>query len=265
MYYKKTSTLKVLFINSLFFIAFCFPMLVCAENKVKQECVTYDEPLTKTNNILFVDVRAQQFFNIKNIPNSINVPLQLVSTKAFLKDKQVVLVGNGWNEQVLMDDCLSLKNNGYKSIRVLAGGITSWFKRKNIPLKRAFISLSSKEFFNNKLEKKFVPFVISNSTKKQITAVLPYAKIVSLETSKKQLLKGFARLGKGINPIVIFSDASPVIDAAINDYLRKPLRKMYYFEGGFNAYKQVDKLNKMTTASNQHKRLSTKKPVSCAN
>lgn len=262
MYYKKNIILKFF---SLFCLVFCFTPLAFSANKIERECITSVESLTQTKEVLFVDVRAQQFFKMSRIPNSINVPLQLVSTKSFLKNKDVVLVGNGWNEKALIDGCNKLKNKGYKSVKVLVGGITSWFKMKNKWLKKTLISLSSKEFFNNKSEKKFVPFVISSSAKKQIATALPHAKIYPLKVTKKQLLKGLNGLGKGANPIVIFSENNQIVDFAINDYLRKPLRKIYYFEGGFSGYKTLKDLNEMTAMSNQHKRLSTKKPVSCAN
>lgn len=234
----------------------------------KEHCLISMKTLKKPkklNNLLFIDVRSNHIFNKKHIPNSINVPLQLTDTKAFLKNKNVVLVGNGWNEPLLIEKCIQLKIKGFKSVKVLSGGIISWFKSQKKLSKRALVSLTSKDFFNNKFEKKFVPYVISDKNKSLIRASLPHAKVISLKATKKQLLDRFKHLGKGINPIVIFSDVSPVIDAAINDYLHKPKRKMYYFEGGFNAYKQVDELNKMTSVSNQHKRLSTKKPISCAN
>jgi len=270
---------KYTYINILFFIvAYSSSTLILAGTKtIQQHCIVTVDSIIKPQSFIYVDVRNELIFNKVHISNSINIPLSLIKTKTFLKNKTTILVGNGWNEQSLIDECISLKNNGFKSVKVLAGGIVSLFAKGNNGVRFEFInnkssqtpllliSLTSKEFFNNKLEKKFVPLVISNSTKKQITATLPHAKIYSLITTKKQLLNGLKRLGKGSNPIVIFSDNNTIVDAAINDYLRKPLRKIYFFEGGFNTYYMVNNLNKMTAVSNQHKRLSTKKPVSCAN
>ena len=222
------------------------------------------------NNTLFIDVRNKQIFSKKHIPGSINIPLQLISTKAFLKNKNVILIGNGWNESSLIQKSMQLKTKGFKSVKVLTGGIISWFKKNNDLSKRTLISLTSKEFFNVDIEKKFIPVVILNenvSTKlnKQIAEILPHARIMSRKQTNKQLLSNIKRIGKGNNPIVIFSNTAPVIDKTINDYLRKPLRKIYFFEGGFDAYIKVSNLNKMTALSNHKKRLSTKKPVSCAN
>ena len=236
--------------------------------ETSEGCLVTVDTLNKAehaNNTLFIDIRNKKTFNAKHISGSINIPLELIATKSFLKNKNVILVGSGWNESSLLDTCSQLKRKGYKSVRVLTGGIISWFiKQKNVP-KRTLISLTSKEFFDVSFEKKFVPFVVSNIKKNQIDAVLPLAKTASLKATKKQLLSGFNRLGSGNNPIVIFSDAMSNMDGAIDAYMRKPLRKMYYFEGGFDVYQKVTNLNKMTALSNKSKRLSTKKPVSCAN
>lgn len=239
----------------------------------QQECLISVALLNKSkqkNNHLFIDIRNNQTFNKKHILGSINIPLELITTKSFLKNKNIVLVGNGWDESSLLDKCAQLKSKGFTSVRVLTGGIISWFLKQHKVSKRSLISVSSKEFFNVNIEKKFVPVVIldkniSNKEKINIKAVLPHAKIVSLKTTRKQLLNRFNRLGKGNNPIVIFSDSMSTVDEAINHYHRNPLRQMYYFEGGFDTYQKVTNLNKMTALSNQKKRLSTKKPVSCAN
>lgn len=259
-------SLKYIYINIVICLTvYVFSTPIYADIKEQQQCTFHAEFFKKTSDIIFVDVRDKQFFNKKHISSSINIPLDLIKTKAFLKNKITILVGNGWNEQLLIDKCIQLKGKGFKSIKVVAGGIISWFKSQKELSKRTLISLSSKEFFNNKTEKKFVPFVISDKNKKLIKTALPYAKIVSPKATKRQLLKKLNRIGKGANPIVIFSDNSPIVDAAINDYLKKPLRKIYYFEGGFDAYYKVNNLNKMTALSNKNKRFSTKKPVSCAN
>lgn len=275
MLYRKLMFPEAMYLSSLFCIlATSIPTQLVAEPKSKtHKCTISVRSLKNTTSPqapLFVDVRDKRFFNKKYISGSINVPLTLIHTKTFLKNKNVILIGNGWNEPSLTEKCGQLKDQGFTSVKVLAGGIFSWFKHQKKTSKRTLISLTAHEFFSLKMEKKFVPVVIldkalSPSTRKEVTTMLAHAKLYSLKTTKRQLLKGLHRLGKGGNHIVIFSDTNPIVDAALNDYLNKPLRKVYYFEGGFNAYKQVYELNKLTAVSNQHKRLSTKKPVSCAN
>lgn len=263
---KKSSSLRAVYTYSLFFIFMCgISVLSHADTKVKQKCLINTETIKKRQNILFVDVRGKQIFSKKHILNSINVPLSLIKTQLFLKNRKIILIGNGWNEQALLDEFTSLEKSGFNSVTVLAGGIISWFKIKKSESKKDLISLTPKEFFNNKVEKKFVPFVISDNNIKLIKTTLPHAKTVSSKETKRQLLKRLKNLGKGNNPIIIFSSYNPNVDAALNNYLRKPLRKIYYFEGGFNAYYEANNLNKMTSLSNKSKRLSTKKPVSCAN
>ena len=239
----------------------------------QNKCLVSIDSLNKAKNLntlLYVDVRDASSFNTKHILNSINIPYHLLEIKSFLKAKKVILIGNGWNESALIEKCDDLLNSGFKSVRVLTGGIISWFNKKNKVSKRELVTLTAKEFFNNNTEKKFVPVVLLNKEpgskqKKEIYSVLPHAKIISLKKSKKQLVQNLKALGKGANPIVIFSNTRYVVDATVNEYYRNPLRKMFYFEGGYDAYHEIIKLNKMTALGNDKKRLSTKKPVSCAN
>ena len=271
MYCKKFKLHKYTYIYILFFaLVYSFTTSVYALVTTNKQCLVYTDDLKKAKNILFVDVRNGDSFNKKNITGSINIPPDLIKTKTFLKNKNIILIGTGWNKEILIEQCIQLKKQGFKSVNVLAGGILNgvrldYFNKSSLTPFRMLISLTPNEFFNNKSEKKFVPFVISNESQKQIKTALPHAKIFPLKTNKRQLLKGLKKIGKGTNPIVIFSENSVIVDEAIADYLGKPLRQIYYFKGGFNAYKKVNDLNKMTALSNKNKRFSTKKPVSCAN
>lgn len=265
MVHKSTFLLKNIYLGILLCIPiYCISVPSYAKTN-EQKCTVHVKYIKKLKNTIIVDVRDKKYFKIKKVANSINIPLKLIKTKSFLKNKKTLIMGNGWNEHLLIDECMKLKKNGFKSVSVLSGGVVSWYKGNNNILKRNLILLSSKEFLNNNIEKKFVPFIVSNKSKKQINITLPHAKIYTTKVTKRQLLKGLNRLGKGENPVVIFSENNHIVDTVINNYLKKPLRKIYYFEGGFDAYERIYNLNKMITISNKNKRISTKKPVSCSN
>lgn len=113
----------------------------------KEKCLVTVSTIKKSKpmtNTLFIDVRNSHTFNEKHIPNSINIPLQLTATKAFLKNKDVILVGNGWNEPSLIQKCIQLKTKGFKSVKVLTGGIISWFK-SDMTLPKFYLSLKTKK------------------------------------------------------------------------------------------------------------------------
>jgi len=265
MIYRKKQYLKYLYANiSLCVFLFSSTAIHAEINITQKGCAVQAKQLKNNKDILFVDVRRKADFERGSILGSINISLTSLHTKAFLKNKKIILIGHGWNEHFLNLKCAELKTKGFKSVRVLSGGIVSWFKNKNKAGLSNLVSLSAVDFFNGS-NKKFVPFVISDKNQKTINAVLPYAKVYPNKVEQKQLLKGMKQLGKGDNPLVIFSDKSLMVDAAISAYLKTSLRKIFYYEAGFENYKKMNKLNKITAMSNQRQRLTTKKPVSCAN
>ncbi|WP_436021661.1 rhodanese-like domain-containing protein [Rhizobacter sp. LjRoot28] len=54
------------------------------------------------------------------------MPLSAVRTKAFLRDKTVVLLGNGRMERELYEACGALLEQGFARVRVLQGGVPNW-------------------------------------------------------------------------------------------------------------------------------------------
>lgn len=76
--------------------------------------------------VLLVDVRADESFSRVRIPRSVNIPLFAVKSKTFLRDKDVILVNEGFQASILEQECRALRAGGIKSVRVLEGGIISW-------------------------------------------------------------------------------------------------------------------------------------------
>ncbi len=76
--------------------------------------------------VLFVDVRHSASFSRVRIPRSVNIPLFAVKSKVFLRDKNIVLVNEGFQASVLEQECRALRAGGMKTVRVLGGGIVSW-------------------------------------------------------------------------------------------------------------------------------------------
>ena len=73
-----------------------------------------------------VDVRAPKEFDRYHIADSINIPLHLVKTKAFLKKQSVVLVNEGRSTIALEKTCADLKQSGFEQVAVLEGGLFGW-------------------------------------------------------------------------------------------------------------------------------------------
>lgn len=76
--------------------------------------------------VFLVDVRPGASFSRVRIPRSVNIPLFAVKSKTFLRDKDVVIVNDGFQASILEQECQALLAGGMKSVRVLEGGIVSW-------------------------------------------------------------------------------------------------------------------------------------------
>ena len=76
--------------------------------------------------VAYIDVRRPVAYFAAHIPKSRNLPLYLVQAESALKNKDVVLVHDGASDDECLDRCLDLAARGFKSVRVLAGGIRGW-------------------------------------------------------------------------------------------------------------------------------------------
>jgi rhodanese-related sulfurtransferase len=75
---------------------------------------------------VFIDVRNTMEFRVCQIPKSLNLPIHLIQTRRDLKMRELVLVHDGVNDRECLDRCLDLKDKGFRSVRVLEGGIRKW-------------------------------------------------------------------------------------------------------------------------------------------
>jgi len=75
---------------------------------------------------MFIDVRQQGQFQRFHIPGSANLPAGSLVHKPTLKNKEILLVGDGKTERELYSVCGQLKQSGFSSVRVLAGGMASY-------------------------------------------------------------------------------------------------------------------------------------------
>ena len=75
---------------------------------------------------LFVDIRLAQEYESFRIPGSLNIPLHAVRSKAFLKNKEFILLDAGHDYATLAKGCAALIEQGFAGAKVLAGGLVAW-------------------------------------------------------------------------------------------------------------------------------------------
>lgn len=100
---------------------------------------------SKSSEPVFVDLRSKSDFMRSHIDGSLSMSSSELRTKSFLRNKLVVLLGDGKAEAELYELCSELKNSGFKQTKVLKGGIGTWIldKRPVSGITPDYIDLSS--------------------------------------------------------------------------------------------------------------------------
>lgn len=77
-----------------------------------------------------IDLRSPAEYLAWHAPNSINLTLTEVLTKPFLRDKLIVLMGSGKLEAESHHACIRLKQEGFRRVFVVRGGILGWMQHE---------------------------------------------------------------------------------------------------------------------------------------
>ncbi|MFZ2313994.1 MAG: rhodanese-like domain-containing protein, partial [Methylobacter sp.] len=100
-----------------------------AEVKPDLSCVINPADLAhklKSPGTVLVDTRSAMDFAEFHIEGAMNISATELRSKSFLRDKSVVLIGNGKAERELYIECRRLKSTGFRRVNVLRGGMPAW-------------------------------------------------------------------------------------------------------------------------------------------
>lgn len=82
--------------------------------------------LLKFSDTVLIDTRKSADFVNFHIDGAMNLSPDELRSKPFLRNNAVILIGNGKAEREHYIDCNRLKENGFKQVRVLQGGMPAW-------------------------------------------------------------------------------------------------------------------------------------------
>lgn len=82
--------------------------------------------LVKAGQVTVVDTRTSLEHAQFHINSALNMPTAEVIYKTQLRNKPIVLVGNGKLDRELYSTCTDLKAKGFNSVKVLQGGMPAW-------------------------------------------------------------------------------------------------------------------------------------------
>lgn len=124
------------------FLAVLFPVITVAANSpsVTDNSARCEESvsaslgnLTAPNTIL-IDVREAKYYNLFHIEHSLNIKPHQIATKSYLKNKNVILIGNGYHQTSLHKKCRALKQSGFVSVSVLKGGVQAFVRNNRVKI-----------------------------------------------------------------------------------------------------------------------------------
>ncbi|MBS1196693.1 MAG: hypothetical protein H6R18_478 [Proteobacteria bacterium] len=73
-----------------------------------------------------VDTRTSGEFSGFHANGALNLEVGALRAKSYLRDKKLLLAGNGKTERELYIACANLKKMGFKQVRLLRGGMPAW-------------------------------------------------------------------------------------------------------------------------------------------
>jgi rhodanese-related sulfurtransferase len=131
---------------------------------------------------LLVDVRSAPERELATLDNALQLPASQLAGKPFLKDKTLVLLGNGKAERELYVACAGLKAQGFRDVRVLQGGLPAWLASgrpllSRSPLANEVPRLSAPELW---LEGHFdANLVLAVPGQARVQAALPQVRVIA--------------------------------------------------------------------------------------
>jgi rhodanese-related sulfurtransferase len=79
-----------------------------------------------SGDLLVADLRPSREFEGIRIPGSVNFPVRELKTKLYLRERRLLLVDRGYRGPELEAACRNMRDSGFHTVRVLAGGLEAW-------------------------------------------------------------------------------------------------------------------------------------------
>lgn len=211
----------------------------------------------------FVDVRKKAEFQQLRIPGAIRVPVHFVKTKAYLKNKKIVLINNGFSRQPLVSACKDLNNRGFDA-RILSGGLNAWVG-KGLPVrgspfpKNSLAMVSPRRAFQAHADRSFLPVDISGSKSPEV-----FDNTVYVNPSKRELFSVLAGYHKNHphGSVLIFSQTGTGYETFRKQLKSADIKNVFFLTGGMNAYNNYLENRKRASAP-KTERIKSTNPIPC--
>jgi rhodanese-related sulfurtransferase len=202
--------------------------------------------LKRKQDILLIDVRSRDAFEEFRLPGSIRIPLYALKTKAFLKDKPLVLVSEGYPNHELERTGRELRVAGFARLSILNGGLRYWMQ-KNGPIEGdAFAShevsrISPIAFFPQKDSGEWLVITVSPSAAAPARQPIPGALHLPWEGNPSRFASALKAITDNMvkSPLLCLlvcderGDQYESIERAVE---QAKIGKVFYLKGGMESY-----------------------------
>lgn len=210
--------------------------------------------------LMLVDVRKPADYAQLRIPGSVNISSTALKTKAYLKQRAIVLVDAGYARRRLESLCGQLRAQGFSDVTALDGGLNAWIERGGAvsgnPLARMALSrLSARAFMAERGNPRWL--VVDQNGVPLRTSTEPFAPPVtawnlagsafaapdsgSADQALQRMTKlADSRVSKGAGEpyfLVVSADGSgyEMLAARLRG---ASLHQVYFLDGGLAAYRR---------------------------
>lgn len=197
------------------------------------------QQLKKQQQIFLVDIRRPEEFRAVRIPDSINVPLYFIKTKAFLKTNPVVLVDGGYPDRLTETACRELRTNGFR-VSILSGGLLAWQRgggqlNGDLFFLERYKHISALEFYQEKDRQDQVVIDVSERQDPQAKRLLSEVRYLPFP---RQLAPGAINAAAADKKLVlIFNDTGAGYEQIEKVISKTNLDNVFYLEGGLAGYR----------------------------
>jgi rhodanese-related sulfurtransferase len=205
------------------------------------------QKVTENRDIILIDVRKRVEFIKFRIPDSINIPLFAIKTKAFLKSKPLVIVNEGYNYDELEQECAHLREAGFK-VWILNGGLNYW-RGKGAPLEgdafaqKTLNRMGARSFFAEKDYENWIVINVSVLEKSEVHALIPRLIFLPYENDEEKFIETLksamvkSRHDQFLS-VLICSEKGEYYEHIERLVKKTDITNVFFLEGGLEAYKK---------------------------
>jgi len=211
----------------------------------------------ESQSVLPIDVRNEDARSKQSIFGALLVDLEQVNSKRIFKEKNILLLTDGFSRIKPAQVCSELKINGFKQPKILTGGIREWLLRGGKPdtqppsYELEFIQaqqLLIEALSNN------VTLITFNKLDHELASSLSDQAFILDYTKKAKFLDRFLKITEthskgGLYPIVIIGSEQDYRSLKVNVFSDGLPISAFYLKGGLKAIERQIEVTEIVSKS----------------